>query len=94
MLLRAIEPKFGIDAMRQWRATSDIRFLCAGPGRLSQALQVTASLDGLSVMQLPFKLAQGQAADVAIGRRIGISRAKEELWRFGLKESRFLSRKF
>lgn len=94
VLIRAIEPRSGIDTMRQRRKTQDVKMLCAGPGRLSQALAVTASLDGRCVLDLPFELRLGHPAHVVSGPRIGISRATEMRWRFGLKNSPFVSRKF
>jgi DNA-3-methyladenine glycosylase len=93
VLLRALEPIAGVDVMRQRRGLDDIRLLCAGPGRLGQALAITGAHDGLPLDRPPFSL---QAADIAhpivSGTRIGIARGREMAWRFALKGSRFLSR--
>jgi DNA-3-methyladenine glycosylase len=95
VLLRAIEPDAGIDAMRARRGVADLRLLCAGPGRLTQALGVTGALDGLALDSAPFALWPAAApVDIVAGPRIGISRAVELPWRFGLAGSRFLSRPF
>lgn len=93
VLIRALEPERGLDAMRVRRGDVAPRDLCRGPGRLCQALAVTGALDGQPMDAAPF-LVQGRAAVPAIiaGPRIGITRAAETAWRFGLADSTFLSR--
>ncbi len=95
VLIRAVEPRFGIDAMRRRRGVENERLLCSGPGRLTQALGIDLSHDGRPLDRPPFDL-RGAApeAALAIGPRIGISRAVDLLWRFGLAGSRFLSKPF
>jgi DNA-3-methyladenine glycosylase len=93
VLIRAIEPVTGIDAMRQRRGLEKVELLCAGPGRLCQALGVKTAHDGLAIDVPPFALMVGGARDaVVVGPRIGIRRAAETPWRFCLGGSRFLSR--
>jgi len=93
VLVRALEPTSGLDVMRARRALHDERLLCAGPGRLCQALAVTREHDGLPLDRSPFHLrARPSAPDVVAGPRIGITRAAERPWRYGLAGSRFLSR--
>jgi len=95
VLIRAIEPTTGIEEMRERRGVEETRRLCSGPGKLCQALGVDASLDGLRLDQPPFAMrAAVKSADVAVGKRIGISKAVDQPWRFGLKGSPFVSRKF
>jgi DNA-3-methyladenine glycosylase len=95
VLIRAIEPLYGIDTMRARRGLDDVRLLCSGPGRVGQALGVTRELNGLRLDETPFKvLALAEPVAVARGPRIGISKAMEVHWRFGLAGSRFLSRPF
>ncbi len=102
VLLRALEPTHGLDAMRARRGLQDLRLLCAGPGRLAQALGVDARLNGHPLDQVPFALLEpaGAAAArvhftaIATGPRIGISKAVEVPWRFGELGSRYLSRPF
>jgi DNA-3-methyladenine glycosylase len=95
VLIRAIEPLHGLDQMRERRGLEDERLLCAGPGRLAQALGVTRDLNGLRLDRAPFKLLpREQPVSVINGPRIGISKAVEVPWRFGLAGSRYLSKPF
>ena len=95
VLIRALEPTHGLPAMRERRGTDDTRLLCAGPGRLCQALGVTRALDGLPLDAPPFRLlAPAAPATVLRGPRIGLTKAADVPWRFGLAGSRFLSRPF
>ncbi len=95
VLIRAIEPTHGLDAMRERRGQEKPTALCSGPGKLAQALAVGPAYNGLSLFESPFELrAMPAGIDVAIGPRIGITKAVDEPWRFGLKGSPYLSRKF
>jgi DNA-3-methyladenine glycosylase len=94
VLIRAIEPLHGLSLMRQRRGLEDVRLLCSGPGRVGQALGVTRELNGRRLDQAPFQvLSAPQALPVVSGPRIGISRAMQVHWRFGLAGSPFLSRR-
>lgn len=93
VLIRALEPRHGLETMAARRGLSDPRRLCAGPGRLCQALAVSLAMDGLALDAPPFVLAAPETAPAWIAdRRIGISRAVETPWRFLLAGSRALSR--
>jgi DNA-3-methyladenine glycosylase len=93
VLIRALEPRHGLDVMRARRRLDDPRLLCAGPGRLCQALGVTREHDGLPLDQPPFELLAGEEEPaIAVGTRVGITRAAERPWRYGLSGSPFLSR--
>jgi DNA-3-methyladenine glycosylase len=95
VLIRALAPMQGLAAMRRRRGVADERLLCAGPGRLCESLAVTGAHDGLALDQPPFRLfARTQDVELAVGRRIGITKAADNPWRYGLKGSRFLSRPF
>jgi DNA-3-methyladenine glycosylase len=95
VLIRALEPLCGLEAMRRRRLTADPVRLCAGPGRLCQALAIDGSLDGLPLDRPPFELILPDGvAEIAIGPRIGITRDVEKPWRFGLTGSPFVSRRF
>jgi DNA-3-methyladenine glycosylase len=95
VLIRALEPTQGLDAMRERRGLDEPRLLCSGPGRLTQALGVTRAHDGLSLERPPFELRpRAQEVELVTGPRIGITKAVEVPWRYGLAGSRFLSRPF
>ena len=95
VLIRALEPTQGIEVMRQRRSLQETRLLCSGPGRLGQALGVTRAHDGLALDAAPFELQPPhERPEVVCGIRIGISKAQEQPWRFGLRASRYLSRRF
>jgi DNA-3-methyladenine glycosylase len=95
VLIRALEPTTGIDIMRQRRGQEDIRLLCSGPGKLCQALGITRELDGHALDAPPFALTLAdKRADMHIGPRIGITKAVDIPWRFGIRNSRFLSKTF
>ena len=93
VLLRALEPAFGLDAMRARRGLDEPRLLASGPGRLCQALAVTRDHDGRPLDEPPFELrARTAEPEIVRGPRIGITRARELPWRFGIAGSKYLSR--
>jgi DNA-3-methyladenine glycosylase len=93
VLVRALRPETGLEAMRARRGQQDERLLCAGPGRLCQALGVTRTHDGLPLDRAPFELrARLETAEVVAAPRIGLSRAADLPWRYVLAGSRYLSR--
>ena len=95
VLIRALEPSHGLAAMRRRRGVEDERALCSGPGKLCEALGITIQTSELPLDQPPFALhARIGKADVATGVRIGITKAADLPWRYGLKGSKFLSKPF
>ncbi len=95
VLIRAIEPTDRLDVMRRRRGLSDERLLCSGPGRLCEALGITHAHNGLALDKMPFALfARTDPVEVVTGLRIGITKAVEKPWRYGLEGSRFLSKPF
>jgi DNA-3-methyladenine glycosylase len=95
VLIRAIEPTAGTAAMRRRRGVAELRDLCSGPGKLCQALGVNIKHNGLALDRTPFELrpSDGEAGVVA-GVRIGITKAADLPWRYGLEGSKFLSKPF
>ena len=95
VLIRALEPTEGLAAMRRRRGLKDERALCSGPGKLCEALAVTHRHNGLPLDRAPFELrARSETPAIVKGPRIGITKAIEKPWRYGLKGSRFLSKPF
>ena len=95
VLIRAIEPTAGLEAMAERRKLADPRLLCAGPGRLTQALALSLAENGLPLDAPPFRLNPRDIdCPILAGPRIGITRGAETPWRFGLEGSRYLSRPF
>jgi DNA-3-methyladenine glycosylase len=95
VLIRALEPTHGIAMMRRRRHLKEVRALCSGPGKLTEALGITIEHNALPLDQAPFSLhARAQDIEVAAGVRIGITKAIDLPWRYGVKGSKFLSKPF
>jgi DNA-3-methyladenine glycosylase len=95
VLIRALQPTHGIAAMIRHRGMDDERLLCSGPGKLCQALGITDKHNGLALDAPPLATyARRGVPDVVTGIRIGITKAIELPWRYGLKDSKFLSKPF
>ena len=97
VLIRAIEPTAGRPAMRRRRGNGNMgdRSLCSGPGKLCQALGVSVEHNGLPLDRPPFALlARKYDPDIVCGPRIGITRAADLPWRYGLRGSPYLSKAF
>jgi DNA-3-methyladenine glycosylase len=93
VLIRALEPRHGLDVMRERRRLDDARLLCAGPGRLCQALGIAGAHDGLPLDSPPIELLAREAEpELVAGPRVGITKAADQPWRYGVAGSRFLSR--
>jgi len=95
VLIRALEPTHGIAAMRRRRGLHDERSLCSGPGKLTEALGITIAHSELPLDRPPFALhARTGKADIISGVRIGITKAADLPWRYGMQGSKFLSKPF
>jgi DNA-3-methyladenine glycosylase len=93
VLVRALRPTAGVEIMKARRGVDEVAKLCAGPGCLAQALAITREHDGSWLDRDPFVIRSCSGTQhVARGRRIGVSSATEELLRFGLRGSPYLSR--
>ena len=86
VLIRALEPREGIKAMRARRATRRLEDLCSGPGKLTQALGVGLELNGTSLCGGPIELLPAPpgapAPAIVTGTRVGIKKAADLPWRF------------
>src|SRR5271154_2696902 len=95
VLIRALQPTHGVAAMRRRRGSEDLRALCSGPGKLTQALGITHRHNGLALEPPPITLhARTGKVEAISGVRIGLTKAVDLPWRYGLKGSRFLSKPF
>ena len=95
VLIRALEPTRGLPAMRRRRGLADARLLCSGPGRLCEALGITVAHSGLALDAPPFALrARETEPEIVAGVRIGITKAADLPWRYGLAGSPYLSKPF
>lgn len=95
VLVRALAPTRGLGEMRARRRVEEPRLLASGPGRLCQALGVTKEHDGLPLDRPPFEIvSRRDVPEIVTGPRIGITKAVDLPWRYGLAGSRFLSRRF
>lgn len=95
VLIRALEPTHGIPAMRRRRGLHDERSLCTGPGKLCEAIGVSIRHNTLPLDEPPIAIrARIRKPEIVSGIRIGITKAVELPWRYGLKGSRFLSKPF
>ena len=84
VLIRALEPLYGVDLMRARRGVEDERLLCSGPGKLCQALGISLDMQGTDLVtsELLWISPGEQAREISSSGRIGISRATEQPWRF------------
>ena len=95
VLIRALQPTHGIAAMRRRRRLREERALCSGPGKLCEALGITITHNGLALDRPPIALhARTEKPDIVTGVRIGITKAVDLPWRYGLKDSKFISKRF
>jgi DNA-3-methyladenine glycosylase len=96
VLIRALEPRWGVQEMRRRRGRDSLRDLCSGPGKLTEALGIGLGANGAPICELPFELrsrdSEWAAVEVGTGPRIGITQATELPWRFCARGSRYLSR--
>jgi DNA-3-methyladenine glycosylase len=95
VLIRALQPTHGLATMRRRRGMDDERSLCSGPGKLCEALGITIAHSELPLDKPPIALfARTEKPEIVAGIRIGITKAVELPWRYGLKGSKFLSKPF
>lgn len=94
VLIRALEPTAGLEAMRSHRGERPDDQLCSGPGKLTEALGIGLKRNGADLGRDPFQLLgrEGPAPEIVAGPRIGITKAVDRPWRFSAAGSRFVSR--
>ena len=93
VLIRALEPVVGLDVMRRRRGVERATDLCSGPAKLTQALEIGLSLNGTSLLDGPIEVLERESQPrIAIGERIGITKAADLPWRFCDVDSAHVSR--
>jgi DNA-3-methyladenine glycosylase len=94
VLIRALEPVDGVEAMRERRRLHRLEDLCSGPGKLTQALGIELGENGTSLLDGPVRIqpGEGPAPVLVAGPRIGITKAADLPWRFCAAGSRHVSR--
>jgi DNA-3-methyladenine glycosylase len=96
VLIRALEPVEGLELMQLRRGVTSERQLCSGPGKLTQALDIELHHNRTDLINGPIVISERppefEDVEVAVDRRIGITRAAELPWRFSVAGSRFVSR--
>lgn len=95
VLIRALEPRRGIEIMRKRRGVEEVRRLCSGPGKLTQALDINMrhhELDLCRDSRHGFSMRESESVEVVADARIGITRSADLPWRFSLRGSPFVSR--
>jgi DNA-3-methyladenine glycosylase len=93
VLIRALEPVDGLDVMRRRRGVERDAELCSGPAKLTQALEIGLSLNGSSLLDGPIEVLERESQPrIAIGERVGITKAADLPWRFCDADSAHVSR--
>ena len=96
VLIRAVQPLRGLELMKKRRKIDDERRLCSGPGKLTQAFDITDRHHEMNLCVDPrhcFAYGDNDDVDVVADERIGITRSAHHLWRFTLRGSKFMSRR-
>lgn len=95
ILIRALQPVEGIEAMKTNRAVTNIKDICSGPGKLCKALGITTDLNRYNITRgkMLYVLPSDELIEIVERPRIGISVAKESLLRFYEKGNIFISKK-
>lgn len=94
VLIRALEPTAGLELMRERRGVADVRRLCSGPGKLTQALQINRGDDERDLCADSahcFYSGRSGKVEVVADERIGITKSAHLLWRYTLRDSPFVS---
>ncbi len=96
VLIRAIQPAFGVEAMRKLRPVEELTQLTSGPAKLCQALDIDLSLNGHDLLRPPLFIARGvdpRSLQIRSSPRIGVTANKEKPWRFFVDGNPFVSKR-
>ncbi|HLO13038.1 MAG TPA: DNA-3-methyladenine glycosylase [Pseudoneobacillus sp.] len=96
VLIRAVEPWYGIGLMKSRRGMEDLTSLTNGPGKLTKSLGITKEDYGRPLTSPPLYIAKGFCPEsISVGKRIGIDNAGEARdfpWRFWVTNNKYVSR--
>lgn len=96
VLIRAIEPLAGLQAMGRWRPSVPGSNLTNGPGKLTKALGIDKALNGIDMTTRgPLYITESYDSRFEIRRstRIGISQGTDRLWRFYIADNAYVSKR-
>src|SRR5205814_8184231 len=96
VLNRSVTPRQGIELMKKRRGVDDERGRCSGPGKLTEALDITDRYHEMNLctdLRHCFAYSADQDVDVVADQRIGITRSTHHPWRFTIRGSKFVSRR-
>lgn len=94
VLIRALEPKQGLEQMKRHRGVNEVLKLTNGPAKLTQALAIGQRHSGASINQGPLSLRPGRpVTSITAAERIGIRMATEYPWRFYDADSPYVSKR-
>jgi len=95
VLIRALQPVSGLDLMRMRRGLDRDKMLCSGPGKLTQALGITAQWHGKDFFSIPgvSLTRNARRPAIAVDRRVGITKSPDFEWRFLIADSEYISLK-
>ena len=95
VLIRAAQPLRGVELMKRRRKIDDERRLCSGPGKLTQAFDITNRHHEMNLCVDPQHCFthRDEDVDVVADERIGITRSAHHPWRFTIRGSKFVSRR-
>ena len=96
VLIRAVQPLRGIELMKKRRGVDDERRLCSGPGKLTEAFNITDRYHEMNLctdLRHCFAYSADQDVDIVADQRIGITRSTHHPWRFTIRGSKFVSRR-
>jgi DNA-3-methyladenine glycosylase len=95
VLIRALEPVKGIELMKKRRGVEDVRQLCNGPGKLTQAMGITMKENGKSLVDGKLRIVEGErvmGSEIVMTKRIGITKGAEMPHRFYIRGNKFVSK--
>lgn len=96
VLIRAVEPLVGLEAMKKWRGVEEVTDLTSGPGKLTKAMLITKKQNGIDVTDPKSEIMIGgkveKGIEIESSHRIGVSQDLPRKLRFYVKNNKFVSK--